>query len=75
MEALFEVVGSVMVEDVCDCTKAGVVPEPEGIPEIAVKLTVVVSGIHQTQVCICICTIHLETQSHFVVLAQISAQK
>ena len=74
MEALSEVVGSVMVGDVCDCTKAGVVPEPEGIPEVAVQFTVV-SGIHQTQVCVCICTIHLETQSHFVVLAQISAQK
>lgn len=41
VEALFEVVGSVMVGDVCDCTKAGVVPETEGIPEVAVKLTVV----------------------------------
>lgn len=41
MEALSEVVGSVMVGDVCDCTKAFVVPEPEGIPEVAVKLTVV----------------------------------
>lgn len=41
METLSEVMGSVMAGDICDCTKACVVPEPEGIPDVAVKLTVV----------------------------------
>lgn len=41
MEVLSEVVGNVTVEEVCGCEKVCGVPEPEGVPGVAVKLTVV----------------------------------
>lgn len=41
MEILSEVVDSMTVGEVCGCEKVYGVPEPEGIPEVAVKLTVV----------------------------------
>lgn len=70
MEALSEVVGRVMAGDVCDCTKACVVPEPEVFPVAAVKL-IIVSGIHQnTSVCMQLHNTLRNTQSHFVISAQ-----
>lgn len=41
MEVLFEVVVSVTVGAVCGCEKVCGVPESEGVPEVAVKLTIV----------------------------------
>lgn len=41
MEKLSEVVGSKPVGEVCGCEKVGGVPEPEGIPDVTVKLTIV----------------------------------
>lgn len=41
VEILSEVVDSMTVGEVCGCEKVYGVPEPEGIPEVAVKLTVV----------------------------------